>query len=160
MDSAMTMQDFAAMRSLEHDGKQGWGATTALWVIVAVIIIAAIVMQWGRSCNEKVLFATGLAQLQGRIDCISPKVDELGSQNYGTAQALAGTISALKKSDQYINYNLHELNSRVWFEEREGCGGRGGRGGCGCGGGNRRFDQRSTYEPKSTEVIVSESCVN
>lgn len=155
----MTMQDFAAMRTLEHEKTQGWGGTTALWVLVAAIIIFAIVYNWTKNCNEKVLFATGLSQLQGRMDCMSPKVDELGRQNYGTAQTLSGTVSSLA----YVNRDLNQLNESVFYgDDGCGCGNhRGGRGGGGCGcGNNRRFDQRSYYTPEKTEVIVSESCQN
>lgn len=151
----MTMQDFAAMRTLEHEKTQGWGGTTALWVLVAAVIIFAIVYNWTKNCNEKVLFATGLSQLQGRMECIAPKVDELGRQNYGTAQTLSGTVSSLA----YVNRDLNQLNESVFYgEENHRCGGN--RGGCGCGGNNRRFDQRSYYTPEKTEVIVSESCQN
>ncbi|MEG0560709.1 MAG: hypothetical protein RR513_09380 [Muribaculaceae bacterium] len=155
MESTMSFQDFAAMRELEHDGKSGWGATTAIWVLVAAVIIFAIVYNWTKNCDEKVLFSTGLANLTGRMDCVQPKVSDLSAQNYGTAQVLAGTVSALNQSDKYINYNLNELNERFLFRNHGHEDGN-----CGCRGGNRRFDQRSTYEPKSTEVIVSETCQN
>lgn len=156
--SNMSIQDFAALREMEHDKTAGWGGTTALWVLVAAVIIFAIVYNWTKNCNEKVLFSTGLANLQGRIDCMTPKVETLGAQNYQTAQVLAGTVSTLNVSDKYINQNLNEINERFLYNR--GCGEHRGCGeGRGCGG-NRRFDQRSTYIPSTTEVIVSETCQN
>ncbi|MEF9922990.1 MAG: hypothetical protein RR854_00250 [Muribaculaceae bacterium] len=150
----MSIQDFAALREMEHDKTSNWGGTTALWVLVAAVIIFAIVYNWTKNCNEKVLFSTGLANLSGRMDCMTPKVEALGIQNYQTAQVLAGTVSTLNVSDKYINQNLNEINERFLYRNSCGCGEHHG-----CGG-NRRFDQRSTYIPQSTEVIVSESCVN
>jgi hypothetical protein len=37
---------------MENEGK-GWGMTTALWVIVAVVIFAVIVWVWNKNCTEK-----------------------------------------------------------------------------------------------------------
>lgn len=155
----MSFQDMAAMRSLEQDGKRGWSGATAIWVLVGIIVLAIFVGWATKNNSEKTLVAVGMAQLQGKISCMEPKVMELSAQNYGTAQTLAGTVSALNKTSQYVDYNLRELNERFLFNEHHGgCGER--RGGCCGGGGNRRFDQRSTYIPQSTEVIVSETCQN
>lgn len=38
--TGMSIQEYAAMRELECEHKKGWGSTTALWVIAAVIVIA------------------------------------------------------------------------------------------------------------------------
>ena len=35
----MTISDYAAIKELENEHRDGWGSTTALWVIVAAIIV-------------------------------------------------------------------------------------------------------------------------
>lgn len=43
--TGMSIQEYAAMRELECEHKKGWGATAAIWVIAAVIVIAFFVLQ-------------------------------------------------------------------------------------------------------------------
>ncbi|TDA89185.1 hypothetical protein E1J02_17750 [Phocaeicola dorei] len=57
--TGMSIQEYAAMRELECEHKKGWGATAAIWVIAAVIVIAFFVYSWHINCNEKVQFAVG-----------------------------------------------------------------------------------------------------
>ena len=57
--TGMSIQEYAAMRELECEHKKGWGATAAIWVIAAVIVIAFFVYSWHNNCNEKVQFAVG-----------------------------------------------------------------------------------------------------
>lgn len=158
----MSIQDFAALREMEHDKTSNWGGTTALWVLVAAVIIFAIVYNWTKNCNEKVQFSTALANLGGRLSCIEPDVRWAGQQLYNANGVIAATVQGV--GDMKTNYGnqLFQLNREIFYDESCGCSGHGNRrnGGCGCSGGNRRFDQRSTYIPQSTEVIVSESCVN
>ena len=49
----MSISEYAAVKELENEHREGWGATTALWVIVAALIVIAIVYNWTRNCNEK-----------------------------------------------------------------------------------------------------------
>ena len=72
--TGMSIQEYAAMRELECEHKKGWGSTTALWVIAAVIVIAFFVYSWHNSCNERTQFAVGLANLTGRVNCMEPDV--------------------------------------------------------------------------------------
>ena len=59
----MTISDYASIKELENEHRDGWGSTTALWVIVAALILFAIVYNWTRNCNEKVQFANELAEM-------------------------------------------------------------------------------------------------
>lgn len=45
--TGMSIQEYAAMRELECEHKKGWGATAAIWVIAAVIVIAFFVYRVG-----------------------------------------------------------------------------------------------------------------
>lgn len=149
----MELHEYAAMRELENSKTEGWGATTALWVIVAVILIFAIVYNWTRNCNEKVEFANGLATLKGQIQCIAPVVQATADRMYDTNGAVTGLVTGVKAQ---FNCLTQDVN-RLWAEVEEGE--RGCRRGCD-GGGHRRFAQTSNYALKDTQVSVTESCVN
>ncbi len=157
MDGTMTLSEYAAIEELKGQHRNGWGSTTALWVLVAAIIIFAIVYNWTKGCNEKVAFATALSDLNGRIKCIEPTVRQTSENVYRNH----GVVSALKQgvSDMYDNFGnqLDNLNEDVFYNRRR-------RGDCGCGSGcgrpNRVFAQTSTYAPKETEVTVTETCGN
>ena len=108
------LQDYAAMRELEQMNTKGWGSTTAMWVIAAVIVIAFFVYLWQQGCNEKVLFATGLAKLDGRVDAIEPAVTAQGNNLYklngvtaATVQAAAAAAVGTASSDRLPLTNWH-----------------------------------------------------
>lgn len=153
----MTLSDYAAVQELQCERTKGWSSATALWVIVAVLIILAVVFNWTRNCNEKVEFATSLARLNGRIDCMEPDVRWAGQQLY----AANGSVSRLAQgaTDMYNNFGnqLFQLNDRVFYENNN-------RSGCGCGScgnnGNREFAQTQTYNLASQAVTVTEKCRN
>ena len=87
--TGMSIQEYAAMRELECEHKKGWGATAAIWVIAAVIVIAFFVYCWHNNCNEKVQFAVGLANLTGRVNCMEPDVRWAGQQLYAANGAIS-----------------------------------------------------------------------
>lgn len=157
----MTLSDYAALRDVEHNQKDGWGSTTALWVLVAAVIIIAIVYNWTKNCNEKVQFATGLSNLNGRIECLAPQVSTLNSQMYGAAQAFAGLTVGVDDLKNRTATQLDALNNTVyWNPINNGYGSRN----CGCNSccsPNRVFAQTSTYAQTGTpQVTVTESCAN
>lgn len=84
----MTISDYASIKELENEHRDGWGSTTALWVIVAALILFAIVYNWTRNCNEKVQFAVGMARMEGRLNCIEPDVRWAGQQLYAANGAI------------------------------------------------------------------------
>ena len=84
----MELQAAAKLQDLTHRNGERWGTNTALWVIAAVVVIAFVANIWSRNCSEKVAFATGLANLDGRINCITPQVQTLNSQMYGLLRHL------------------------------------------------------------------------
>ena len=149
------LQDYAAMRELEQKNTKGWGSTTAMWVIAAVIVIAFFVYLWQQGCNEKVMFATGLAKLDGRVDAIEPAVTAQGNNIYRLNGVVASTTQGVKDMKQNFEDQLYELNDEVFYSRSN----RHGRSGsCGCGG--REFKQTSTYNLASTNVTVEENCRN
>jgi outer membrane murein-binding lipoprotein Lpp len=163
----MTLTDYAALREIEEkerhrNSHDGWGSTTALWVIAAVILIVAIVYCWTRNCNEKVQFATGLANLNGRVQCMEPDVKWLGQQMYGVAQTAAGIVTGVADINRTVDslgktvyqYPVDNLTARMIAQ---GYATRSS--GCGCGN-NRVFEQTQNYTLASQGVTVTERCGN
>ena len=162
----MELQDAAALQELSHRNNERWGTNTALWVIAAVVVIAFIANIWSRNCSEKVAFATGLANLDGRVNCITPQVGKLNDQMYGAAQAFAGLTVGLSETRRDFGAQLAQLNNTVYYNPANeyfgwngsGCS-QGRSGGC-CGNPSRVFTQTQTYAPKDQTVTVTESCGN
>lgn len=162
-DKTLTLAEYAAMEDIKHNHRDGWGCTTALWVIAAIILVVAIVYNWTKNCNEKVAFATGLSDLRGRMDCIAPQVGKLNDQMYGAAQAFAGLTVGVDDMRENYSAKLDALNNTVFWNPanqfwNNGCGRM--RNNC-CGGSpSRVFAQTQTYKPGDSQVTVTETCGN
>lgn len=156
------MSDYVAMRELEQNHGSCWAKSSPLWVIAAVLVVGFFVYNWTKSCNEKVAFATGLANLDGRVNCIAPQVQTLNAQMYGAAQTFAGLVVGVNEMKENNAANFAALNNTVYYNPANnyfwGCGKQ--RSGCGCGTPNRIFAQTQTYAPKDQEVTVTETCGN
>ena len=153
MAEMMNLQDYAAMRDLECKHTKGWGSTTALWVIAAVIVVAFVVYVWQKGCNEKVQFATGLAKLDGRVDALEPAVTAQGNNLYQLNGVTAATVQGTKDMRDCFGEQIFNLNEAVFYTHRNRSGG--------CGScGNREFRQTSTYNLASQAVTVDETCRN
>lgn len=155
----MTLQEYAAMRELECENRKGWGSTSALWVIAAVIVIAFFVYSWHRNCNERTQFAVGLANLTGRVNCMEPDVRWAGQQLYAANGAISATVQGVGDMKQNFGNQLFQLNREVFYDDNCGCSGNGRSRNGGCGG-SREFKQTSTYNLASTQVTVDETCRN
>lgn len=150
---AMDFDDFAKMRMLEREDKHGsWGGNIALYIIAGVIVLAIFAWLWNRNSNEKAQFATGIANLQGRLNAIEPAVTAQGNNLYKLNGVMASTVQGVKDVKECFGNDIYELNNIVLYGNRRS----GGCGGCG----NREFKQSSTYNLASTTVTVDESCRN
>lgn len=158
----MELQDAAALQELSHRNGERWGTNTALWVIAAVVVIAFVANIWSRNCSEKVAFATGLANLDGRINCIAPQVQNLNAQMYGAAQTFAGLTVGVNDMRENNAAQFAALNNTVYYNPVNsgyfGCS-RTRSTGC-CGSPSRVFAQTQTYTPSTSEVTVTETCGN
>lgn len=158
----MELQDAAALQELSHRNGERWGTNTALWVIAAVVVIAFVANIWSRNCSEKVAFATGLANLDGRINCITPQVSRLNEQMYGAAQAFAGLTVGVNDMRENNAVQFGALNNTVYYNPVNSGYfgfGRSRNSGC-CGSPSRVFAQTQTYTPSTSEVTVTETCGN
>lgn len=150
----MSWQDWAAMQEMQCNRTKGWGSTTALWVIAAVIVVAFFVYSWHNNCNERTQFAVGLANLTGRVNCMEPDVRWAGQQLYQANGTIQSINRGVRDMAQNFGDQLFQLNDEIFYNPR------GRRGGCcnnGCDNG-RRFTQTSNYNLASQSVAVTESC--
>lgn len=156
------MQDYYAMRELEQNHGNCWSKIAPVWIIAIIFVVGLFVYNWNKSCSEKVAFATGLANLDGRVNCIAPQVATLNNQMYGAAQAFAGLTVGVNDIKQVYGEQIGQLNNTVFYNPaNEGWFGNCGRNrGCGCGTPNRIFAQTQTYAPKDQQVTVTETCGN
>lgn len=129
--------------------------TTALWVIVAVVIFAVIVWVWNKNCTEKAEIAAGVQKLVGRVDALEPAVTSQGNNIYTLNGVMASTVQGVKDLKQCFGDDIYQLNEEIFYG-RSHSHGRGGCGGCG----GREFKQTSTYNLASTNVTVDETCRN
>jgi hypothetical protein len=148
--SEISFQDYAAMQELQHQRTRGWGSTTALWVIAAVIVIAFFVYSWSRSCNEKVQFATGLANVTGRISALEPAVVAQGNNLYALNGVTAATVQGVGDLKQNALEQIYALNNQVFYHPPVIVNGNANNG--------RKFEQTSNYTLSSQNVAVTESC--
>ena len=156
----MELQDAAALQELSHRNNERWGTNTALWVIAAVVVIAFIANIWSRNCSEKVAFATGLANLDGRINCIAPQVQTLNNQMYGAAQTFAGLVVGVNEMKESNQVQFGQLNNTVFYNPINSGYSRCGTARSSCGSPSRVFAQTQTYTPSTSEVTVTETCGN
>lgn len=156
MMNGLSVQDYAAMRDIEHHKSKDHSIYTVGLLIVAAIVIAFFVWMFGKNSNEKVQFATAVAKLDGRLDAIEPAVTSQGNNIYRLNGVVASTTQGVKDMKQNFEDQLYELNDEVFYS-RSSRHGR-GSGSCGCGG--REFKQTSTYNLASTNVTVEENCRN
>ena len=150
----MEIQAIEDMNENRHHYGRGWGFTTAVWVIAAVIIIAIVFWAWHRGCDEKTQIAVGLAKLDGRVDAIEPVVTAQGNNLYSLNGVTSATVQGVKDMKECFGNQLFELNDEIFYNPSR----RGRNSGCGCG--NREFRQTSTYNLASTNVTVDETCRN
>lgn len=154
----MDINEYVAVRELEQNHGSCWAKSSPLWVIAAVFVIGFFVYTWQKNCNEKVAFATGLANLDGRINCIAPQVTKLNEQMYDNARAVTGITVGFDDMKSVFGAQIGQLNNTVYYS-------RASLGSCfgGCNNGcspNRVFTQTQTYTPGESSVTVTESCGN
>lgn len=147
---AMDFDDLVKAKFLEKEEHGGWGGNIALYIIAAVIVIAIFAWLWNRNSNEKAQFATGIANLQGRVNAIEPVLTAQGNNIFSLNGVVASTVQGVKDMKECFGYDIAGLNDAVFTARTR----TGGCGGCG----NREFKQSQTYNLASTTVTVDDTC--
>ena len=126
-----------------------WGQNTALWAIVAIIVVIAFLWFCHKSGEDKANLAGSVQQLYGRVNAIEPAVTANAQNVYRINNVLAQTVQGV----QCIKDDVGALDAAVFVSR---CGNN--RGGCGCG--TEKFRKESTYTLDSTTLTEVDTCNN
>lgn len=148
----LTVQDVLSLvGNKEHKEGGWWGQNTALWAIVAVIIVLALLWFCHRQGSDKADLAASIQGLYGRVNTLEPVVKNNAEQNFKTATTLSGIVQGTSDLRDYTISSLNSLNGAVFTPVFSSA-----RRSCGCG--EDRFVKKSTFTPSTVEVEQIESC--
>ena len=153
MDNLTLRDALDLMNGKEHKENGMWGQNTALWAIVAIIIVIAFLWFFHRSGDNKAELAASVQELYGRVNTLEPVVKNNAEQNFKTATALSGIVQGVSDIREYTYSQIASLDNAVF---QPVCGSRRSSRGCGCG--DDRFIKKSTFTPSTVEVEQIESC--
>lgn len=123
-----------------------WGQNTALWAIVAIIIVIAFLWFCHKQGEDKANLAGSIQQLYGRVNAIEPAVTANAQNVYRINNTLAQTVQGV----QCIKDDVVGLDAAV-FTSRCGSG-RGGD----CTG--TRYVAKNSYNLASSTLEQIETC--
>lgn len=145
----MSFQDMAAIKEMFGDHSDGkWGMNTAVWCIVAIIVIFAILLWIWKSGDDKANLAAAVQKLYGRVDAIEPAVTAQGNTISDLKSVSSATVQAVGDFKKYAMAQLNDLDNAVFVTrcgEHRGCG-------------DSRFIKTSTYTPSTTSIEQIETC--
>ena len=148
----MNFQEMAAIREIFDDHKGGkWGQNTALWAIVAIVIVIAFLWFCRKAGDDKADLAASVQNLYGRVNAIEPAVTRIGENVASVNSVLSATTQAVGDFKTTANRQLAYLEGAV-FEPRYGHNHHS----CGCN--DSRFVKKSVFEPGTTTVEQIETC--
>lgn len=125
-----------------------WGQNTALWAIVAIIVVIAFLWFCHKSGEDKANLAGSIQNLYGRMNTLEPVV----ASNTATLNRVGNTLSAAVQGVADIKADVDALDGAVFVPRY------GHRGGCGCG--TEKFRKESTYTLDSTTLTEIDTCNN
>ena len=145
----------AMSHSLKHicimentDGGR-WGQNTALWAIVAIIVVIAFLWFCHKSGEDKAALAGAVQSVTSRVNALEPAVTANGQNIY----RINNSVAKAQQSIQFIGDDVAALDDAVYVPS---CGH--GRRGCGCG--TEKFRKESTYTLDSTTLTEVDTCNN
>ena len=149
----MTVQDLAALQELTKDKHSGkWSENTALWAIVVVLIILALMWYINRVGADKADLAASIQSATSRISAVEVATNAQGNDIKDLNKVVSATTQAqgdFQLTAQEMLANLNRAAFRpAW--EYGGCG----RNSCNCNG-SARFVKRANYclEDQSLQEI-------
>ena len=136
----MTVQDLAALQELTKDKHSGkWSENTALWAIVIVLIILALMWYINRVGSDKADLAASIQSATSRISAVEVATNAQGNDIKSLNSVVSATAQAVGDFKVTAGDMIASLN-RATFTPRSG--------GCGCNGngnGSARFVKRTNY---------------
>lgn len=146
----MTLQDLAAMQELtkeKHSGK--WSENTALWSIVIVLIILALMWYVNRIGSDKADLAAAVQSTVSRVNSLEVAATSQGNDIKSLNSVLSATTQAVGDFKTTAGEMIANLNGAV-FTPR--CGSNGG-----CGGGTK-FVKRDNYCLNDSSLQAIDTC--
>ena len=146
----MTVQDLAALQELTKDKHSGkWSENTALWGIVIVLIILALMWYINRVGADKADLAASIQSATSRISAVEVATNAQGNDIKSLNSVLSSTTQAVGDFKVSASEMLANLNHAT-FMPRNG-------GGCN-GNGNARFVKRANYCLEDQNLQEIDTC--
>lgn len=145
----MTVQDLAALQELTKDKHSGkWSENTALWAIVVVLIILALMWYINRVGADKADLAASIQSATSRISAVEVATNAQGNDIKSLNSVLSATTQAVGDFKATASDMLANLNHATFVPRNGGCG-------CNRGDGSARFVKRANYclEDQSLQEI-------
>lgn len=143
----MTVQDLAALQELTKDKHSGkWSENTALWAIVVVLIILALMWYINRVGADKADLAASIQSATSRISAVEVATNAQGNDIKDLNKVVSATTQAQSDFQYTAGEQIAMLNRATFVP----------RGGRGCNGeGSARFVKRANYclEDQSLQEI-------
>lgn len=143
----MTVQDLAALQDLTKDKHSGkWSENTALWAIVIVLIILAMMWYINRVGADKADLAASIQSATSRISAVEVATKAQGDDIKDLNKVVSSTTQAQADFQYTAGEQIAMLNRATFVP----------RGGRGCNGeGSARFVKRANYclEDQSLQEI-------
>ena len=149
----MTVQDLAALQELTKDKHSGkWSENTALWAIVVVLIILALMWYINRVGADKADLAASIQSATSRISAVEVATNAQGNDIKSLNSVVSATTQAQGDFQFTAQEMLANLNRAAFRPAWENGGCR--RHGCNDGG-SARFVKRANYclEDQSLQEI-------
>lgn len=148
----MTVQDLAALQELTKDKHSGkWSENTALWAIVIVLIILALMWYINRVGSDKADLAASIQSATSRVNALEVATTTQGNNLMSINSVLSATTQAVGDFKSVANQQLAELDAAVFVPR---CSGNGG-----CGGnGSARFVKRANYCLEDSSLQEIDTC--
>lgn len=141
----------AAIKEMMDDHRGGrWGQNTALWAIVAIILVIAFLWFCRKAGDDKADLAAAVQNVYARVNAIEPAVTAQGNSISELKSVTTATTQAVGDFKATALRNLAALDNAV-FTSR--CGERHS---CGCN--DSRFVKKSVFTPETTSVEQIEIC--
>ena len=145
----MTVQDLAALQELTKDKHPGkWSENTALWSIVVILIILALMWYINRIGAYKADLAAAVQSTVSRVNSLETATTAQGNDIKDLNKVVSATTQAVGDFKATASDMLANLNLATFVPRNGGCG-------CNRGEGSARFVKRANYclEDQSLQEI-------
>ena len=145
----MTVQDLAALQELTKDKHPGkWSENTALWSIVVILIILALMWYINRIGADKADLAAAVQSTVSRVNSLETATTAQGNDIKDLNKVVSATTQAVGDFKATASDMLANLNDATFVPRNSGCG-------CNHGEGSARFVKRANYclEDQSLQEI-------